>query len=113
YTWVELGSSFLMPEINAAWLLAQLEMVRVTTLFKRETWSHYYNSFKPLQEQEKIKLPIINSKNHNAHFFYIVTRDKKERSSLIGYLKNAGIDTTFHYIPLHSSPAGLKYGKVR
>lgn len=111
YTWVEKGSSYLPSELNAAYLWAQLENVHIITQWRMERWNQYYNILKPLEEREYLQLPYIPDKcEHNAHMFYIKTKDLAVRSDLIQYLKENGIMAVFHYIPLHTAPAGLKYG---
>jgi len=111
YTWVGLGSSYLMSELNAAYLWAQLEMADSITSDRMRSWNYYFNSLKPLSEKGLIELPQIPKEcTHNGHMFYLKTKDLKERTALIAYLKDRGIMAIFHYIPLHSSPAGLKFG---
>lgn len=112
YTWVDAGSSYLPSELNAAYLWAQLECADVIYKDRMRTWNLYYEAFQDLKEQGKIELPYIPSYcKHNAHMFYIKTRDIEERQELIGYLKEREITAVFHYIPLHTAPAGKKYGE--
>ena len=112
YTWVDAGSSYLPTELNAAYLWAQLECADVIYKDRMRTWNLYYEAFQDLKEQGKIELPYIPSYcKHNAHMFYIKTRDIEERQELIGYLKEREITAVFHYIPLHTAPAGKKYGE--
>lgn len=112
YTWVDLGSSYLPSELNAAYLLAQLEEADKINNSRLECWARYYEDLKPLAEQGRIELPYIPPHcTHNAHMFYIKTKDIEERTMLTEYLKSFGIMTAFHYIPLHSAPAGRKYGR--
>lgn len=112
YTWVEKGSSYLPSDMNAAYLWAQLEKVQEIMQGRLERWNQYYDLLKPLQENGYIELPYIPEKcEHNAHMFYIKTRDLNERSKLIQYLKEKEIMAVFHYIPLHTAPAGIKYGQ--
>lgn len=112
YTWVDIGSSYLPSEINAAFLYAQLEMASEINNDRLESWSQYYEGLRPLHEEGFIELPYIPQNcEHNAHMFYIKVRDLEERTELIDYLKQNGILSVFHYIPLHSSEAGLKYGR--
>lgn len=111
YTWVELGSSYLPSELNAAYLFAQLEEAELINNDRLNTWNHYYEGLMELKEREMIDLPFVPKEcKHNAHMFYIKAKNFEERTSLIEYLKENGIMTVFHYIPLHSSPAGLKFG---
>jgi len=112
YSWVTMGSSFLPSDMNAAFLLAQLEKADEINENRLASWNSYYERLKPLQEQGKIELPVIPSEcQHNAHMFYIVTDSLEQRTALISYLKENDIMAVFHYVPLHSAPAGLKYGR--
>ncbi|MBU3178173.1 dTDP-4-amino-4,6-dideoxygalactose transaminase [Clostridium estertheticum] len=112
YTWVDLGSSYLPSEINAAYLYAQLEEADKINNKRLELWNTYYDILKPLMDKGVIELPHVPKEcKHNAHMFYIKTKDMDERTKLIDYLKNNDILSVFHYIPLHSSPAGLKFGR--
>ncbi|EPY2277507.1 dTDP-4-amino-4,6-dideoxygalactose transaminase [Clostridium sporogenes] len=112
YTWVDLGSSYLPSEINAAYLYAQLEEADKINNKRLELWNTYYHQLKQLQNKGIITLPYVPEEcKHNAHMFYIKTKDLQERTKLINYLKNNNILSVFHYIPLHSSPAGLKFGR--
>lgn len=112
YTWVNYGSSYLPSELNAAYLLAQLDMAKEVNEDRLRSWQLYYEQLSVLQDTGKIELPFIpEGCKHNAHMFYIKTKDIEERSSLIDYLKEKGIMAVFHYIPLHSSEAGRKFGR--
>lgn len=112
YTWVEKGSSYLPSELNAAYLYAQLEEADKINKKRLKLWKQYYDLLKPLEEKGCLLLPTIpKACKHNAHMFYIKVKDLDERSRLMSYLKEKGINTAFHYIPLHSSPAGKMYGK--
>lgn len=112
YTWVDIGSSYLPSELNAAYLYAQLEMAEEINENRLATWNQYYDGLKPLQEKGLLALPHVPEDcQHNAHMFYIKAKDLDERSRLIQYLKDKGITSVFHYIPLHSSPAGKKMGR--
>lgn len=112
YTWVEKGSSFLPSEINAAYLWAQLEAADVIKKDRMDSWNKYYNGLSNLQEKGYISLPYIPEEcEHNAHMFYIKVKDLETRTSLLSYLKDNGILAVFHYVPLHSSKAGMKYGR--
>lgn len=112
YTWVDYGSSYLPSELNAAYLYAQLEQADEITKDRLASWNKYYKLFKPLAEKGMIELPFIPKHCvHNAHMFYIKTRNLDERMRLIAYLKENGIGAVFHYVPLHSAPAGRKYGR--
>lgn len=112
YTWVDRGSSYLPSDINAAYLWAQLEQADRINGDRLATWHRYWEELTPLARMGKIELPTIPERCvHNAHMFYIKCRDLSERSSLIAHLKQNDIQATFHYIPLHSSPAGLLFGR--
>lgn len=112
YTWVNYGSSYLPSELNAAYLCAQLEMAEEINNDRIKTWNTYYRELKSVEEAGKIQLPFIpEGCVHNAHMFYIKTKDIEERTQLINFLKENGIGCVFHYIPLHSAPAGKKFGR--
>ncbi|MBE6040897.1 MAG: dTDP-4-amino-4,6-dideoxygalactose transaminase [Clostridiales bacterium] len=112
YTWVDMGSSYLQSDINAAYLWAQLEMADAINADRRASWDLYYKLLTPLAETGRIELPVIPEEcEHNAHMFYIKTKDISDRDSLIAYLKENGVSAVFHYVPLHSSPAGKKFGR--
>lgn len=111
YTWVEAGSSYLPSDMNAAYLWAQLEVAEEINKNRLASWNRYYAELSELKEDEFIELPIIPDEcEHNAHMFYIKTKDLDERTRFISFLKEHGIMTVFHYIPLHNAPAGRKYG---
>lgn len=112
YTWIDFGSSYLPSDINAAYLYAQLEEAENINKDRLNSWNRYYNGLKKLEDEGKIELPYIPSEcEHNAHMFYIKSKDIAERTKLIEYLKENNINSVFHYIPLHSSPAGKKFGE--
>ena len=112
YTWVNYGSSYLPSDMNAAYLWAQLEMADEMNEKRLQCWERYYTNLKPLEEAGKIELPVIPKECvHNAHMFYIKTKDLEERTRFLEFMKNQGIWAVFHYIPLHSAPAGLKFGR--
>lgn len=112
YTWVDYGSSYLPSELNAAYLFAQLEMADEINNARLECWNRYYENLKPLQDMGYIQLPFVPEYcRHNAHMFYIKTGNINERTKVIDYLRANDIGSVFHYIPLHSSPAGKKYGR--
>lgn len=102
-----------MPsELNAAYLWGQLEMADEVYADRMNSWDLYYKLLTPLAEQGRIGLPVIpEGCKHNAHMFYIKAKDLEERSALIEYLKSCGIGAVFHYIPLHSAPAGRRFGE--
>ncbi len=112
YTWVNYGSSYLPSDMNAAYLWAQLELADVINDHRLELWNQYYEELQPLQERGILELPVIPKDCvHNAHMFYIKAKDLEERSALLAFLKDNGILSVFHYIPLHTAPAGLKFGR--
>lgn len=112
YTWVDYGSSFLPSELNAAYLMAQLDQADEINNARLARWEQYYRLLSPLAAEGRIELPVIPEDCvHNAHMFYIKTRDLEERQALIQALREQGILAVFHYIPLHSSPAGKKFGR--
>lgn len=112
YSWVEAGSSYLPSELNAAYLYAQLEIADEMNEKRLASWKQYYAELKDLAEKGCIELPFVPDEcKHNAHMFYIKTRDLEERTGLIRYLKEKDIGAVFHYVPLHSSEAGRKYGR--
>ena len=112
YTWVDIGSSYLPSEITAAFLYAQLEKAEEITKKRKLLWDRYHIGLKDLEEKGLIHRPIIPKEcEHNGHIYYILLNSIKERNELINFLKKKGILAVFHYIPLHSSPAGKKYCK--
>ena len=112
YTWVEKGSSYLPSEMNAAYLYAQLELAEEITANRMATWQRYYDAFGELAQAGKVELPFIPEDcTHNAHMFYLKCKDLEERTELIQFLKENDILAVFHYVPLHTAPAGLKYGR--
>ncbi len=112
YTWVEAGSSYLPSELNAAYLYGQLEQAKMIFDDRMNTWNKYYEAFKLLKEAGKLELPVIpEGCEHNAHMFYLKCKNLEERTNLISYGKENGVQMVFHYIPLHSAPAGKKYGR--
>lgn len=114
YTWVDCGSSYLPSELNAAYLYSQLEQAEKINLNRLASWEKYYEILTPLADKERISLPFIPEHcTHNAHMFYIKVKDLEERGRLISYLKEREILSVFHYIPLHSAPAGIRFGCFR
>ncbi len=112
YRWQNYGSSYLPSDMNAAYLYAQLEMADEITQARMDRWNQYKELLIPLAEEGKIELPFIPEYcSHNAHMFYIKTKDMEERSRLIDFLKAKDIMAVFHYVPLHSAPAGIKFGR--
>ena len=112
YRWINYGSSYLPSEMNAAYLYAQLEVADKINQTRLERWKQYYELLSPLQEAGKIELPVIpEGCVQSGHMFYIKTKDQEERARLIAFMKENDILTVFHYVPLHSAPAGLKFGR--
>lgn len=111
YTWVDFGSSYLPSDLNAAYLYAQLEKADEIYEDRMDSWSYYNDRLQELKNKGCIELPFIPKDCiHNAHMFYIKAKDLDERTALIAYLKEHEVGAVFHYIPLHSSPAGKKFG---
>ena len=111
YQWVDIGSSYLPSELQAAFLWGQLERVEAINTNRLASWQAYYDSLLPLQEAGKIKLPTIPAAcTHNAHMFYLKVADLYERTALLEHLKANDILAVFHYVPLHTAEAGKKFG---
>ncbi|HIS31574.1 MAG TPA: dTDP-4-amino-4,6-dideoxygalactose transaminase [Candidatus Limivivens intestinipullorum] len=112
YTWVNYGSSYLPSDLNAAYLWAQLEKADEIAGDRMETWDFYDRQLRPLAERGCIEQPFIPEyARHNAHMYYIKTADQPERAELIRFLRDRGIQAVFHYVPLHSAPAGRQFGR--
>ncbi len=111
YTWVDVGSSYLPSELNAAYLWGQLENAEKIFDSRMAAWNCYHQVLKELEEQGKIEIPHIPEHcSHNAHMFWMKVKDVTERSALIAYLRQKDINAVFHYIPLHTAPAGIRFG---
>lgn len=112
YTWVDFGDSYLPSELNAAYLWAQLEQADAINENRLATWNAYDEAFAPLKAQGKLELPVIPEDCvHNAHMYYLKLKNLQERTAFINYMKENDVHTVFHYVPLHSAPAGLKFGR--
>ena len=112
YTWVDFGSSYLPSDMNAAYLYAQLEVAEEIYDARMACWNRYYENLLPLAQRGRIELPTVpEGCEHNAHMFYIKTRDVEERTAFIDVMKANGIMSVFHYVPLHTAPAGLRFGR--
>ncbi len=112
YTWVNFGSSYLPSDMNAAYLYSQLEIAEKINDARLACWERYRENLMPLAEAGKIELPgVPEGCIHNAHMFYIKAKDIQERTAFIDYMKEQGVLCVFHYIPLHTAPAGLKFGR--
>ncbi|HEX7029819.1 MAG TPA: dTDP-4-amino-4,6-dideoxygalactose transaminase [Gammaproteobacteria bacterium] len=113
YTWVDIGSSFLPSELVAAFLSVQLEHMAEINLRRMELWQRYRDGLQPLFDSGRLRAPVIPAHcTHNAHMFYILARTSEEQAGLLDHLKANGISAVFHYIPLHSSPAGRRFGRA-
>jgi dTDP-4-amino-4,6-dideoxygalactose transaminase len=112
YTWIDLGSSFLPSELTAAFLHAQLQEADEITRRRREVWDWYYRRFEDLDRAGVLRRPIVpDGYEHNAHMFYVLVQGLSARSRLLGYLNEHGVNAVFHYVPLHSSVAGMRFGR--
>ena len=112
YTWVDQGSSYLPSDMNAAYLYAQLEVADKINDARLKIWNQYNERLSVLKETGKIELPTVpEGCVHNAHMFYIKAAEINERTALISFLKENGILSVFHYIPLHTAPAGVRFGR--
>ena len=112
YTWRDYGSSYLPSDMNAAYLWAQLEKADEIQGYRMKVWNAYQSAFSDLEKQGKIRLPIIpDGCTHNAHMFYLITKNLDERTKFISFMREKDILAVFHYIPLHSAPAGVKFGR--
>lgn len=112
YNWVDFGDSYLQSDLNAAYLWAQLEMADEINNNRLVTWNTYWNELKPYADAGKVVLPTIpDGCVHNAHMFYMKFADLETRQKFIAFMKENDILCVFHYVPLHSAPAGLKFGR--
>lgn len=112
YSWVDIGSSYLPSDMNAAFLWGQLEKADEINANRLSSWNHYYNTLTILEDDGLIKLPQTpEGCQHNAHMFYIKVKNLEERTALLDHFKHNNILAVFHYVPLHSAPAGLKFGQ--
>ena len=112
YTWVDVGSSYLPGEMTSAYLYAQLEHGQEINGERLKWWNMYHRTLAPLEEQGVLRRPCVPEHcTHNAHMYYVLLRSMEERTRLINKLAEHGIKAVFHYIPLHSSPAGMRFGR--
>jgi dTDP-4-amino-4,6-dideoxygalactose transaminase len=112
YSWVDLGSSYLLNDVSAAYLWAQVQSANTINKNRLNHWQRYYDALIPFQNSGEITLPILpESTQHNAHMFYIKVESLEVRGRLLNYLKENNILAVFHYVPLHSSLAGKKFGR--
>lgn len=113
YTWVDVGSSYLPSELQAAYLYGQLVESENISAKRMNVWQQYDTAFKPLQDSGMLALPVIPSDcKHNAHMYYIKVKDIDVRTTLLSYLKERGVTAVFHYVPLHSAPGGAKFAAM-
>lgn len=113
YTWVDIGSSYLPSELIAAFLLAQLEQAAEINLRRLAVWARYHEAFADLERTERARRPVVpDGCVHNAHMYYLLLPDLESRTHVIEFLKERGFGTAFHYVPLHSSPAGRRYART-
>ena len=112
YRWVNYGSSYLPSDMNAAYLWAQLELADEITKARMDRWNQYDALLRDLADKGLIEQPFVPDYcTHNAHMYYIKVRDLEQRSDFINFMKSKDVLTVFHYVPLHTAPAGLKYGR--
>ncbi|ERF59990.1 MAG: dTDP-4-amino-4,6-dideoxygalactose transaminase [Treponema sp.] len=112
YTWRTYGSSYLPSDLNAAYLWGQLESADIIQNYRMNVWNTYFNAFTSDAVESVLRLPLVPSEcKHNAHIFYLIAKDPAMRNNLIAYLRKKEIQSVFHYIPLHSAPAGIIYGR--
>ena len=113
YTWVDVGSSYLPSEITAAFLWAQFEEADRITRERLAIWSLYHDALADLERRGMVRRPIVPANcTHNAHMYYVLTANLRERQRVLEYLNGHGVNAVFHYVPLHSSPAGRKFGRT-
>lgn len=113
YTWQDIGSSFLPGELIASFLWAQLEDCLDITQSRLNAWNYYHDSLKSLEDSESVRRPIVpDFCTHNAHMYYLVLNSLEQRTEWLHFLKSFGVNAVFHYVPLHLSPAGQRYGRV-
>jgi len=112
YSWVDIGSSYLPGDLQAAYLWGQLEKADEINDNRLESWNAYYDALLPLQKEGLIELPTVpDSCKHNAHMFYIKVENLNKRTLFLEYLKEKGVNAVFHYVPLHSAPAGKAFSR--
>jgi dTDP-4-amino-4,6-dideoxygalactose transaminase len=113
YTWVDIGSSFLPSELTAAFLLAQLESGEAVTMRRLAAWEHYHAALQPLESRGLLLRPRVPQEcAHNGHIYFVLARDAGQRDAALTRLSARGVNAVMHYVPLHSSPAGLRYGRA-
>lgn len=113
YRWIDIGSSYLPGELTAAFLAAQLENAEDITQKRLDIWNKYHNIFHDLEKTEKVRRPVIPKEcEHNGHIYHLLLNERYNRDNVLQKINELGVNAVFHYQPLHSSPAGLKYGKT-
>jgi dTDP-4-amino-4,6-dideoxygalactose transaminase len=113
YTWVDLGSSFLPSEVTAAFLFAQLEQSREITATRLAAWHRYHDALAPLEQAGRLRRPVVPQEaGHNGHIYYVLARSAAARETMLQRLAALGINAVIHYVPLHSAPAGLRFGRA-
>jgi dTDP-4-amino-4,6-dideoxygalactose transaminase len=113
YTWLDVGSSYVLSEINAAMLWSQFAAADRVTSRRLEIWNAYHAAFADSEASGRVRRPVISDGNrHNGHVYYLLARDLDDRDAIIGQLRERGVYSVFHYVPLHSSPAGRRYGRT-
>ena len=113
YTWVDIGSSFVMSDLLAAFLYGQLERVSEINHARMNQWQIYHAAFEKLEEDDLVRRPNVPTEiTHNAHIYYLLLNSEEKRNNLLHYLDSKGINAVFHYIPLHNSPAGRRFGRI-
>lgn len=113
YTWVDLGSSFLLSEINAAFLWAQLLHAEEITRRRLAIWDRYHEAFADLEAEGLLRRPVVSADaQHNAHMYYVLVEDVAKRDAIIRFLGERGVRAVFHYVPLHEAPAGRRLGRA-
>jgi dTDP-4-amino-4,6-dideoxygalactose transaminase len=114
YEWVGVGSSFGLSEINAAFLQAQLDQADAVCAMRVATWHRYHERLRPLADTGRLRLPTVPRHcRHRGHLYYVLARDRADRDRLLAGLRDRGVDAVFHYVALHSSPAGRRFGRAR
>jgi dTDP-4-amino-4,6-dideoxygalactose transaminase len=112
YTWVDVGSSYLPSELQSAYLWGQLERASEITNNRLRSWAHYFDSFSDLEKRGRVELPSVPAEcQHNSHMFYLKCRDIDERTALLDHMKSNQVLAVFHYVPLHTAPAGQKFSR--
>lgn len=113
YTWIDLGSSYLMSDVTAALLLCHLQRLDALTAARLEIWNAYHTALEPLEREGRLRRPRFSARSrHNGHIYYLLLPDRAQRDALIARLRSVGIHAYFHYVPLHSSPAGRRFGRA-